>query len=174
MRSPETGSQNRGYRGLMRHPKATDEVLAALPAGTDALVLSNNSINVRARPRLCTLAVQLRLLTVSTHRSWPHAGCLVSYGEDLSDMHRRAANYVDKILRGAKPAELPGRAADQIPAGGQPQDRQCARPRGAETWKRRFVSECVVVDAVPIEPVFTGKFPSIREKNREFCLFQWS
>jgi hypothetical protein len=42
----------------------------------------------------------------------------------------------------------------------------------SETRKRRFVSECVVVDAAPIEPVSTGQFPSIREKNREFCKFE--
>jgi catechol 2,3-dioxygenase-like lactoylglutathione lyase family enzyme len=42
----------------------------------------------------------------------------------------------------------------------------------SETGKRRFASDCVVVDAAPIEPVSTGQFPSIREKNREFCKFE--
>ena len=52
--------------------------------------------------------------------------------------------------------------------------RKCPHIGGysSETRKRRFASECVVVDAAPIEPVSTGQFPSIREKNREFCKFE--
>jgi hypothetical protein len=51
---------------------------------------------------------------------------------------------------------------------------KCPQTAGysSETGKHRFASDYVVVDAAPIEPVSTGQFPSIREKNREFCKFE--
>jgi putative ABC transport system substrate-binding protein len=53
------------------------------------------------------LAAKHRLPTVYTFRDFVDAGGLMSYGSDLSDLFRRAAVYVDKILKGAKPADLP-------------------------------------------------------------------
>lgn len=57
--------------------------------------------------RIAQLAIKNRLATISTVREWADAGGLLSYGADFHDQWRRAANYVDKILKGAKPAELP-------------------------------------------------------------------
>jgi len=59
------------------------------------------------RRRLVDLAAKNRLPTVFPFRLYVDAGGLMSYGPNLADMYRRAATYVDKILKGAKPADLP-------------------------------------------------------------------
>src|SRR5258708_34368232 len=82
-------------------------MFAALPTSTDAILLENSVIDLVAQERLCTLAVPRRLPAGSTFSEFADAGCLMSYGENLPDVYRRAASYVDKIFRGAKPADLP-------------------------------------------------------------------
>src|SRR6516165_3936842 len=52
-------------------------------------------------------ALQHRLPSIGTIRRWAEAGFLMSYGPNFSDMFRLSADYVDKILKGAKPADLP-------------------------------------------------------------------
>jgi putative tryptophan/tyrosine transport system substrate-binding protein len=47
------------------------------------------------------------LPTIANERSYAEAGCLIAYGNDFSDSFRRTADYVDKILKGAKPGDLP-------------------------------------------------------------------
>jgi putative ABC transport system substrate-binding protein len=59
------------------------------------------------RRRIADLAVQRRLPTVSLNRLYPEAGALMSYGPNFTDLYRRAATNVDKILKGAKPADMP-------------------------------------------------------------------
>jgi putative ABC transport system substrate-binding protein len=59
------------------------------------------------RSRIVALAVQSRLPVISGPRQFAEAGSLFSYGSVLSEQWRRAATYVDKILRGASPADLP-------------------------------------------------------------------
>jgi putative ABC transport system substrate-binding protein len=59
------------------------------------------------RTRIGELARDHRLLTIFDERQAVQAGGLMSYAPELTDLYRRAATYVDKILRGAKPAEFP-------------------------------------------------------------------
>jgi putative tryptophan/tyrosine transport system substrate-binding protein len=59
------------------------------------------------RARIITLATSMRLPTMSDFPEYVEAGGLMSYGPNFPDMFRRAAGYVDKILRGAKPGDLP-------------------------------------------------------------------
>jgi len=59
------------------------------------------------RKQLAELAVKHRLPTMYATREHPEAGSLMSYGPNIPDLFRRAASYVDKILKGAKPSDLP-------------------------------------------------------------------
>ena len=59
------------------------------------------------RVRIAQLAVQHRLPSMVPHRAYVEAGALLSYGPNFRDLNRRTAVYVDKILKGAKPADLP-------------------------------------------------------------------
>jgi hypothetical protein len=58
-------------------------------------------------PRLVAASLKHRMPTISIYDEHVRAGCLMSYGQDVADFHRQAATYVDKILKGAKPADLP-------------------------------------------------------------------
>jgi putative ABC transport system substrate-binding protein len=91
----------------LSNPDDASHVLAALPTTADALLIGNSTNNILVRGRICTLAAQRRLPTASNERAFADPGCLMSYGEDQRDMHRRAATYVDKIFKGAKPTDLP-------------------------------------------------------------------
>jgi putative ABC transport system substrate-binding protein len=57
--------------------------------------------------RTCSFALQERLPTVFTHRQFVEAGGLISYGANFPDLLRRAAGYVDKILKGGDPSSMP-------------------------------------------------------------------
>jgi len=59
------------------------------------------------RIRINTLALGARLPTIHGFREWVEAGGLMSYGTNFPDLYRRAAEFVDKILRGTKPSEIP-------------------------------------------------------------------
>ena len=59
------------------------------------------------RTRIAELSIKHRLPASGTHRGWAEGGLLLSYGSDFVDMFRRGATVVDKILKGAKPADLP-------------------------------------------------------------------
>ena len=76
-------------------------------ARAGGLVVWTTSMFVAERRRLVALAAKHRLPAVYTLREFVDAGGLMSYGHSQSDLNRRAATYVDKILKGAKPADLP-------------------------------------------------------------------
>jgi ABC-type uncharacterized transport system substrate-binding protein len=79
----------------------------ALRDRADALYLCPDPLLNTNRIRINILAAGARLPTVHGHREYVQAGGLMSYGPNLASQFPRAADYVDKILRGAKPSELP-------------------------------------------------------------------
>jgi ABC-type uncharacterized transport system substrate-binding protein len=89
--------------------RAADVVPAfdALKDRAEALYVAPDSLLFANRIRINTLALGARLPTMCFNREYVEAGGLMSYGASFTDLFRRAAGYVDKILRGAKPADLP-------------------------------------------------------------------
>jgi putative ABC transport system substrate-binding protein len=84
------------------------ESLARLP--NSGLVFLPESTSIQHRDRVVALAAQHRLPAVYAFRFFVAAGGLMSYGTDILEQYREAASYVDRILRGANPAELPVQA----------------------------------------------------------------
>jgi len=79
----------------------------ALKGGADALYVPADPLIFTNLVRINSLALGARLPTMHGSREYVEAGGLMSYGPNFPDLYRRAADYVDKILRGAKPADLP-------------------------------------------------------------------
>jgi putative tryptophan/tyrosine transport system substrate-binding protein len=79
----------------------------ALKARADALYICTDPLVNTHRIRFNTLALAARLPTIHALREYVEAGGLMSYGPNVPDLLRRAADYVDKILRGAKPSDIP-------------------------------------------------------------------
>jgi putative ABC transport system substrate-binding protein len=80
---------------------------AALKGQAEALYVTADTLVNNNRARIGTLALDARLPTVFGFRDMVEAGGLMSYGANYLDLFRRAGNYVDKILRGAKPSDIP-------------------------------------------------------------------
>jgi putative ABC transport system substrate-binding protein len=78
-----------------------------LRGGADALYVVADPLVNTNRARIHTLAMGARLPAIYNAKEHVEAGGLMSYGPNFPDLYRRAADYVDKILRGAKPADIP-------------------------------------------------------------------
>jgi len=84
--------------------KALGEVSRSHP---QALFIINTAVTVTHRTRIVDFALKNRVSLVGTQSGWAKAGALMDYASSVIDASRRAAVFVDKILRGAKPADLP-------------------------------------------------------------------
>ena len=111
-------------------------VTAFARASNGGLIVTPGAASTLHRHLIVTLATRHKLPAVYNERHFAAAGGLVSYGADQIDQYRRAAGYVDRILKGEKPADLPVQAPTKYETGGQPQDRQGARPHRAAVRAR--------------------------------------
>ena len=91
----------------IRRAEEIATAFATLDAQADALYVVGDAVVNANRTRIITLALGARLATIYNSREHIAAGGLMSYGPNYPDLFRRAGDYVDKILRGAKPADLP-------------------------------------------------------------------
>jgi putative tryptophan/tyrosine transport system substrate-binding protein len=90
----------------VRRPEDIAPAVESLKDGVDALYVISDPVIITNRIRINTLALRARIPTMHSLREYVEVGGLISYGPNVSDMFRRAGELVDKILRGAKPAEL--------------------------------------------------------------------
>jgi len=95
----------------VRNPAEIESTIAKLGSqpGSGLIVMPDNFTSVH-RKLIISLAAQFRIPTIYPYRYFADEGGLLSYGVDISDLFRRAAEYVSRILRGAKPADLPVQA----------------------------------------------------------------
>jgi putative tryptophan/tyrosine transport system substrate-binding protein len=89
-------------------PQAFEIAFAdAARQGAVAVIIAADAFFSGQGSQIAVSALQHRLATISLYRDHVIAGCLVSYGQNVAEFHRRAATYVDKIFKGAKPQDLP-------------------------------------------------------------------
>jgi putative tryptophan/tyrosine transport system substrate-binding protein len=86
-------------------PKDFAAAFAAI--AEDALLALQDAVTMQQRNEIIDFAIQKRLPSMFQEKGWAAAGGLMSYGENLPSMYRRAAYFVDRIFKGAKPADLP-------------------------------------------------------------------
>jgi putative ABC transport system substrate-binding protein len=110
-RETERAARARGVQlqSLPLHDAADlrEALQEAVEAGADALMPLDEPLLHEQRRQLLAIAAERRLPTVYPTRECVEAGGLVAYGPSLPDLYRRAALYVDRILKGARPSDLP-------------------------------------------------------------------
>jgi len=111
LRTVETGNRSLGFQlqplTLRSPPDFEDSVRIAVRSNAKALFVLESPLIYRARKEIADLALRQRLSTSFAFREYVDVGGLVSYGVSFPGMFRRIAEYVDKILKGAKPGDLP-------------------------------------------------------------------
>jgi putative ABC transport system substrate-binding protein len=100
-----------GVQLLAFQVRGPDEIESAFDTArskrADALIIPSSGFLSLYRERIVELAAQSRLPAIASTGTWAEQGCLLAYGPSSAESYRRAATYVDKILKGAKPADLP-------------------------------------------------------------------
>jgi putative ABC transport system substrate-binding protein len=92
----------------VQHPEAFESAFAAIRAAqVDALHVIQDHLLFSHRTRIVDFAAQTRLPAIYMYREWADAGGFMAYGASLREVYSRVAELVDKILKGAKPADLP-------------------------------------------------------------------
>jgi putative tryptophan/tyrosine transport system substrate-binding protein len=111
VREVEAAAEALGVQHLyldLRDPKDIETAFRAASRGrADAVVALASAVLISQRTQIADFAIKSRLPAIYERQEFVEAGGLMTYGMSISDLDRRAATYVDKILKGAKPADLP-------------------------------------------------------------------
>jgi len=111
LQNAEAAAEKLGLKAFAVDARVPPEIEGALAAasrkGAGAVVVATDAFFSGQGSRLAEASHKHRMPTISIYDDNVRAGCLMSYGQDIADFHRRAAAYVDKILKGARPADLP-------------------------------------------------------------------
>jgi putative ABC transport system substrate-binding protein len=110
MREIQATARALGVEAITIEIRRDDEIapaIEALKSRADALYVATDPLVFTNRMSINMLAQRIRLPTIYGGREYVDAGGLISYGPNFPDLFRRAADYVDKILRGARPADIP-------------------------------------------------------------------
>jgi putative tryptophan/tyrosine transport system substrate-binding protein len=110
MREAEATARTLGLERVTSEIRRSEDIAPAFDAlkgRAEALYVCNDPLATTSRVRISTLASAARLPTMFIAREYVEAGGLMSYGANFQDLYRRTAEIVDKILRGAKPADIP-------------------------------------------------------------------
>jgi putative tryptophan/tyrosine transport system substrate-binding protein len=110
MREAQAMAQTAGFEAVsseIRDPEDIAPAINAFRSRVEALYVSNDPLVATNRVRISAAAVEVRLPTMFGVREYVEVGGLMSFGPSFPDLYRRTADYVDKILRGAKPSDLP-------------------------------------------------------------------
>jgi putative ABC transport system substrate-binding protein len=111
LKSVQAAAQRIGVRVLPLHARNPGEFERGFDVmrreRTEAVILAPDTFYIGQRRQYAELALKNRMPTMFSFREQVEAGGLMSYGQNLADHYRRAATYVDKILKGARPGELP-------------------------------------------------------------------
>jgi putative ABC transport system substrate-binding protein len=107
----KTAAAALGFELALLPVSSVDDVEPALARfakdGGQALIINGDPVLMTGRGVVLPLALRYRLASVCTDLRFARAGCLLTYGDDVSDSFRQAAGMVDRILKGTKPADLP-------------------------------------------------------------------
>jgi putative ABC transport system substrate-binding protein len=110
MKEVQAAARTLGLEAIVVEVRRAEDIapaITALKGRAETLYVVGDALVIAQRIRLVTLPLSAKLPTIYNSREYVDAGGLMSYGPNFPDLFRRAADYVDKILRGAKPADLP-------------------------------------------------------------------
>jgi putative ABC transport system substrate-binding protein len=110
MREAQAAAQKLGLEVVTPELRTAEDILpifTALKGRVDAVFVCSDPLLTSNRARLNDVALSTQMPTMHGFREYAEAGGLTSYGPHFPDLFRRSAEYVDKILRGAKPSEMP-------------------------------------------------------------------